>query len=53
LTLGSYWALIPACIGCDILVLRTQWEDRTLQEELDGYREYAGRVPVKLIPHVW
>lgn len=53
LALGSYWALLPALMGCGILVLRTRWEDQTLHEELDGYREYAGRVPFKLIPHVW
>ena len=53
LSLGSYWALIPAFIGCGILVLRTQWEDQTLQEELDGYQDYTRRVPYKLIPYVW
>jgi protein-S-isoprenylcysteine O-methyltransferase Ste14 len=52
LALGSYWALLPAFIGCGILVLRTQWEDQTLQEELDGYQDYTQRVSYKLIPHV-
>jgi protein-S-isoprenylcysteine O-methyltransferase Ste14 len=53
LALGSYWALIPACAVCGILVLRTHWEDRTLQAELDGYQDYTVRVQFKLIPHVW
>jgi protein-S-isoprenylcysteine O-methyltransferase Ste14 len=53
LALGSYWALVPASIAAGILVLRTQWEDQTLQEELDGYQEYTHRVPYKLIPYVW
>lgn len=53
LALGSYWALVPASIAAGILVLRTQWEDQTLQAELEGYREYTHRVPYKLIPHVW
>ena len=53
LALGSYWALIPACLGCGLLILRTHWEDQTLQAELEGYREYTHRVPYKLIPHVW
>lgn len=29
------------------------WEDRTLQEELQGYREYAGKVPYRLLPGIW
>ena len=28
-------------------------EDRTLLEELTGYREYVGRVRYRLIPGVW
>ena len=28
-------------------------EDRTLQAELAGYREYAERVPYRLLPGVW
>ena len=53
LALGSYWALLPACISCGVLVLRTQWEDQTLKDELDGYQDYADRVVFKLIPHIW
>jgi len=53
LALGSFWALVPAAIGALILVVRTVLEDRTLQEELEGYKEYAGRVRYRLIPGVW
>lgn len=53
LSLGSLWALIPAGIASLVLIVRTQWEDQTLQEELEGYREYAMRVRYKLIPGVW
>jgi protein-S-isoprenylcysteine O-methyltransferase Ste14 len=53
LALGSYWALVPASIAVGLLILRTQWEDQTLQAELDGYQEYTHCVPYKLIPHVW
>jgi protein-S-isoprenylcysteine O-methyltransferase Ste14 len=28
-------------------------EERTLAEELPGYREYAQRVRYRLIPRVW
>ena len=53
LALGSFWALIPAALVSVVLVVRTVFEDRTLQEELDGYREYAKRVRCRLIPGVW
>jgi protein-S-isoprenylcysteine O-methyltransferase Ste14 len=53
LTLGSIWALIPASLSWLLLVLRTQWEDETLQAELPRYKEYAERVRYKLIPGVW
>jgi protein-S-isoprenylcysteine O-methyltransferase Ste14 len=53
LLLGSLWALIPAALVVCLLILRTALEDRTLQEKLDGYREYAGRVRYRLLPGVW
>lgn len=53
LALGSLWALIPAAIACLLLLLRTHWEDQTLQAELPGYKEYAARVRYKWIPGVW
>jgi protein-S-isoprenylcysteine O-methyltransferase Ste14 len=53
LSLGSLWALIPAVLACLLLVVRTIWEDRTLRDELTGYREYAQRVRHRLIPGVW
>ncbi len=53
LALGSFWALIPAVMAVIILVVRTALEDRMLQEELPGYKEYAGRVRYRLIPGVW
>ena len=53
LALGSYWALIPAVLASLILVVRTALEDRMLQRELPGYKEYAGRVRYRLVPGVW
>jgi protein-S-isoprenylcysteine O-methyltransferase Ste14 len=53
LCLGSLWALIPAGLASALLILRTKWEDQTLQEELEGYREYASRVRFRLIPGLW
>jgi len=53
LALGSYWALVPASVASGLLILRTQWEDQTLQAELEGYQAYTRRVPYKLILYVW
>jgi protein-S-isoprenylcysteine O-methyltransferase Ste14 len=53
LALGSLWALIPAAITLCLLVVRTALEDRTLQDELDGHREYAARVRYRLLPGLW
>jgi protein-S-isoprenylcysteine O-methyltransferase Ste14 len=53
MSLGSWWALIPAGVGSLVLVLRTAWEDRTLHVELPGYATYATRVRFRLIPGVW
>ncbi|MBU2214150.1 isoprenylcysteine carboxylmethyltransferase family protein [Patescibacteria group bacterium] len=51
--LGSYWALIPAGAILLLFILRTELEDRTLQKELEGYKEYASKVRSRLIPSVW
>jgi protein-S-isoprenylcysteine O-methyltransferase Ste14 len=51
--LGSLWAVIPAVLLMVNLVIRTALEDRTLQSELDGYRDYAARVRYRLIPGLW
>jgi protein-S-isoprenylcysteine O-methyltransferase Ste14 len=53
LALGSVWTLIPAAVALVILILRTELEDRTLQEELPGYRDYAEVVRYRLIPGIY
>lgn len=53
LLLGSCWALIPAGVSAALMAVRTVLEDTTLQEELEGYREYAQRVRFRLVPGVW
>jgi protein-S-isoprenylcysteine O-methyltransferase Ste14 len=51
--LDSAWAFLPAVVLSAILVVRTRLEDRTLQDELAGYRDYAQNVQYRLIPRVW
>ena len=53
LLLGSWWAFLPALLCIITLIIRTALEDRTLQEELTGYREYVRKVRYRLIPRVW
>jgi protein-S-isoprenylcysteine O-methyltransferase Ste14 len=53
LLLDSNWAFLPAIFLAVCTVMRTSLEDRTLQEELAGYREYAGRVRYRLLPGIW
>ena len=53
LALGSVWTLIPAAVALVIAVIRTSLEDRTLQEELPGYKEYAQRVRYRLFPGIF
>ena len=53
LALGSVWTIIPAIIALVITVIRTVLEDRTLQDELPGYRDYVLRVRYRLIPGIF
>jgi protein-S-isoprenylcysteine O-methyltransferase Ste14 len=53
LALGSLWALIPAGLAVLLLVIRTALEDKTLQAELTGYKDYAGQVRFRLLPGLW
>jgi protein-S-isoprenylcysteine O-methyltransferase Ste14 len=53
LALGSLWAIIPAGLIACLLVVRAALEDRTLQDELPGYKEYAQRVRYRLLPGIW
>jgi protein-S-isoprenylcysteine O-methyltransferase Ste14 len=53
LALGSVWTLIPVVIAIIIAVIRTELEDRTLQKELKGYKEYVQRVRYRLIPGIY
>lgn len=51
--LGSLWGFLPGAFTAFLAVFRTALEDRVLQEELDGYKDYARQVPYRLVPRVW
>ncbi len=51
--LGSFWALVPGITAAALMIIRTAFEDRTLQAELSGYADYARRVRYRLLPGIW
>jgi protein-S-isoprenylcysteine O-methyltransferase Ste14 len=53
LAFSSVWTIIPVIAALIIAVIRTALEDKTLQEELPGYRDYVSRVRYRLIPGVF
>jgi len=53
LALGTWTALIPGAAGILIFIIRTALEDRTLQNELPGYRDFAQQTRYRLLPGIW
>ena len=53
LLLDSLWAFIPAILLMVVMVTRTALEDKTLQAELPGYKEYAEKTRYRLFVWVW
>ena len=53
LIVGSFYGLIPGLLATITLIIRTSLEDRTLQNELEGYKEYAQKTRYRLIPWIW
>jgi protein-S-isoprenylcysteine O-methyltransferase Ste14 len=52
--LGSWLAAaFLAAVVLAFLVYRVRNEDRVLQSQLDGYADYARRVPWRLVPGIW
>lgn len=50
---SSYWVVIPTIVVIILTIIRTALEDRTLKEELQGYREYTEQVRYRLMPGIW
>jgi len=53
LSLGSYYALILSALVIILFIIRTSLEDKALQEELPGYKDYAQKVRYRLFPGIW
>ncbi|MCP4724914.1 MAG: isoprenylcysteine carboxylmethyltransferase family protein [bacterium] len=53
LFLGTVWTFIPGAVMGLLAIFRTFMEDRTLQNELPGYKEYTLETKYRLMPLVW
>jgi len=53
LALGSYWGLVVVIPGLLVHVIRILDEEKLLEQELAGYREYTQKVRYRLVPYVW
>ncbi len=53
LALNSIWTIVPALAALIITIMRTSLEDKTLQEELNGYQAYAKRIKYRLFPGIY
>jgi len=53
LLMDSALAFLPAVFTFGLYVIRTALENRFLQKELGGYRDYAKRVRYRLLPGIW
>ena len=53
LALGSYWALLPSVGIIPILVVRIVNEEKVLERDLAGYREYEQKTRYRMLPGVW
>ena len=51
--LGSYWGLIPMAAIPFAIVLRILNEEKILNRELPGYKEYSQKTGYRLIPFIW
>ena len=51
--IGSGFTFVPVGIYVVLVIIRTFFEDKTLQEELEGYVKYAVQVRNRLLPGIW
>lgn len=53
LVLGSLYSLAVFCAYPFIIAARIRGEEKLLEAELDGYKEYKKKVKYRLIPFIW
>lgn len=53
LVFGSLWGLLVSFCMLAIIIVRTYFEDKILQKELEGYTNYCQKTKYRLVPGVW
>ncbi len=53
IVLSSLFGLIPTAIVTILIIIRIPFEEKVLQEGLEGYTEYTEKVKYRLIPKIW
>ena len=53
ISLGSWWGMLVVIALLPALIWRLLDEERFLGRNLPGYVAYQGRVPYRLLPHIW
>jgi protein-S-isoprenylcysteine O-methyltransferase Ste14 len=53
LGVGSWWALLLLLVAIPVLVLRILDEEKLLEKDLAGYKEYEQKVRFRLLPYIW
>lgn len=53
LVFGSWPSVVPMLAWVGLLAYRTLNEEKVLFAELEGYKEYAEKVPYRFVPGVW
>jgi protein-S-isoprenylcysteine O-methyltransferase Ste14 len=53
LGLGSWWTLLILVVQIPVLVIRILDEEKVLEKDLTGYKEYEQKVRYRLVPNLW
>jgi protein-S-isoprenylcysteine O-methyltransferase Ste14 len=53
LGLGSWWALLLLVVAGPVLAIRILDEEKLLEKNLAGYKEYEQKVHFRLLPYIW
>ena len=53
LALNALWTLVPSGLIAVAMIVRTALEDKFLQDNLAGYREYTKQTKYRLLPGIW
>lgn len=53
LVLGSFWSFLCFLFYIPVIVVRIINEEKVLENQLEGYKEYKTKVKYRLVPFIW